>query len=279
VFDWHDLHGGSAMSTTLNLTASLLATGRKYQKLGRKQDALDVLNKLTEFRRLESEVARETQACLAEILLDQRRYQKARRHLTAALALQPNNAHYHHMMATALAEDDHGDEHRGMDHFRKSLQLAPNNPGCLSEFGLLALWVGHTEEGLGCLCRAVELAPYDPEIVSRLVEGLQQENRDDEARKVLQAARFRNPRDGRFRQLWQEFQFRQLRRQQQSQRWQSGPKSGALPGPTLLPFVRSETPAKTVGVNLKVVRQDEAAPPPPPHTSRPKGLRRQRHAQ
>jgi tetratricopeptide (TPR) repeat protein len=267
------------MSTTLKLAECLLAIGRKYQSLGRNRDALNIFNRLTSFRRVDPEVAKETQVCLAEVYLKRCRYKKARRHLTAALAHEPNNAHYHYLIATALAGDEQGDEQKALDHFRKSLQLEPDHPRRLSEFGYLALWLGQVEEGLGCLCRAVELAPNDPVIVHRLVDGLQQEERHEEARRVLQAARFRNPRDERFRKLWHDFQFQQLRREQTRERSRSEMESGENEGPTVLAFVRPQATNFRIGGQRKQIRQDAPSPPPPSHLCRPARRPNQRHVQ
>jgi tetratricopeptide (TPR) repeat protein len=269
------LHGGSAMSITLVLVDSLLAMGRNYQEVGRTQEALRVLDRLAGFRQLPAEVAEEAQARLAEILLDRRQFHKARRHLTAALVHQPDCARYHYLMAIALESDDRADRHRAADHYRASLRLDPDQPDCLGDFGLLALRLGQTEEGVRCLYRAVELAPDDPEAVSRLVEGLQEEGRPEEARRALHAALFRNPRDRRVRKLWEDFQFDQLRREQERDRRHAFDLGGEAEGPNLLPFIRL---APGTAPGPRRVPRDPPSPPSPPHASRPAGLPNRRHA-
>src|SRR6516165_3949935 len=197
--DSHDLHGGSAMSMTLNLADRLLSMGRHFRELGRNQDALRILGRLAGFRDLAPEVAEETQVHLAEIQLARQHFTRARRHLTAALVHQPQSARYHYLMATALAGDPRADHTRAADHYRQSLKLHPEQPACLAEYGLLALRLGQTDEGLASLLRAVELAPNDATVVGSLAQGLTEEGRREEARSILRAALFRNPRSIAFR--------------------------------------------------------------------------------
>ncbi len=130
------------MSRMLNLVDSLLAKGRHLQELGRDQDALSILGRLAGFRDLPPKIAEETRVRLAEMLLRRRQYLKARRHLSAALGHQPNQARYHFLMATAWDADQKGDPHKAADHYRRSLELDPHQPHCLGEFGLLALRQG-----------------------------------------------------------------------------------------------------------------------------------------
>jgi len=262
------------MSMTLNLADRLLALGRRYRRLGRTQDALKVFERLAAFRSLEPAVAEETQVQLAEIYLKRCRYPKARRHLAAALVHQPKNAFYHYLMARALEADEKADRQRAAEHFRKSLSLEPNQADCLSQFGLLAIRIGQTEEGLRCLRRAMKLESHDPEIVSRLAEGLQEEGLHDEARRVLQTALFNNARDSRFRQLWNDYQFRELHREQEQKR--NRPDSISAEGGSVLPFVRTLTGRMPNSSNRKILRRDPPSRPTPPHTAR-SGRRTNQH--
>src|SRR5262249_4974 len=145
------------------------------------------------------------------------------------------------------------------EHYRKSLQLDPRQPRCLGEFGLLALRLGQTEEGLTCLRRAVELAPDDADAVGRLVKGLEHLDGPDEARAILRAALFRNPRDSRFRKLWNDFRFQQLREAQETERHRKALVDSAGDGPVLLPFVRPEPGTEQVQPGGKRVRRDAAS--------------------
>jgi tetratricopeptide (TPR) repeat protein len=255
------------MSRTLKLVDRLLAVGRNYQELGRHHDAYQILKRLAGFGELPGAVAEETQVRLAEIWLHRRKYRRARRHLTAALVHRPDCARYHYLMAGALAADERIDRQRAAEHYRKSLDLDPKQPQWLCEFGLFALQIGQVEAGLHCLRRAVELAPHDPEAVDKLVRGLEEAGCPDEARNVLRATLFRNPRDGRFRRLWNDFQFQQLCETQQRSPHDVLEEGEAASGPVLLPFVRPAPDGAPIRGRL--VRRDPGASPQPPHSTRP----------
>ncbi len=173
------------MSMTLNLVDRLLAAGRNLHKLGREQDALHIFSRLSGFRQLPAEVAEETQVRLAEISLHRERYKRARRHLTAVLRYQPDNPRYHCMMAHALEDDERCDPEHAALHYRRSLQIDPNNTDCLCDYGRLALRLGHAKEGLKCLRKAVELSPNDPHAVECLAQELTQTGQMEEARTAL----------------------------------------------------------------------------------------------
>jgi Tfp pilus assembly protein PilF len=260
------------MSMTLNLVDRLLARGRNLQALGRTHDALRVFKRLAGFRELPADAAEETQARLAELHLHHHRFARARRHLTAALRSCPDSAHYHHLMATAAAADGRGDLERAAEHYRRSCDLEPDQPECLCEYGALALHLGRRDEGLASLRRAAELAPDDPDTLKPVAEGLCLANDADGARGLLRAALFRNPRDRRFRRLWEDFQFRQLRLEQERARL--GSRKMEEEGPAVLPFVRPEAAAP----GRRAVRHDGPSPVPPPHAGEPVRFPEQRHA-
>jgi tetratricopeptide (TPR) repeat protein len=263
------------MSMTLNLVDRLLARARHLRAVGRTADALSLFERLAGFRELPGPAAEETQAHLAELHLRGRRFHRARRHLTAALGHRPDSARYHYLMARAVNGGAAADPRRAAEHYRRSLELNPDQPRCLCAYGTLALELGRREEGLECLRRAAELAADDPEIVRQVAAGLRQAACADEALAVLRAARFRNPRDARFRKLWGDFQFQQLRREQDIARARA--EHAGDDGPVLLPFLRltaCEAPRAR-----KVVRHDAPAPLPPPHGAGSSRLPPQRHAQ
>ncbi len=263
------------MSRTLNLADRLLALGRTYQDLGRDHDALDILGRLARFRELPAQVAEETQRRLGEIQLRHGRFRRARRYLGSALVHRPDSARYHYLMALALDTPEKGEPDRALAHYRKSLELDPHQPECLSRLGLLLVHQGQTEEGLHTLCRALEIAPGDAAVTRRLSEALREVGSTEAARRVLLAALFRNPRDVRFRKLWSDFQYQQLWQEQQDCRARDGNPQADDDGPVLLPFARrSEDSIQAT----KQVRRDPAAPPAPPHFPRPARLPDHRHA-
>ncbi len=262
------------MTTTLNLVDHLLSLGRKYQEVGRFADAEGVLGKLAGFRELPAAAAEETQARLAELHLRRRRYGRARRCLSAALVHRPDSARYHLLMAQALQADDRGDLQRADEHYRRSLVLDPQQVKCRADAGLLAVRLGRAEEGLTRLRQAVDEAPGDVDALRKLVKGLRLADRGDEARAAIRAGLFRNPRNPRFRRLWQDFQFQALRRKQQSGRRMK--RSANVSEPVLLPFRRPEGPTTPLPETLRL---DGPATVAPPHAPRCSRRPEQRHVQ
>ncbi len=226
------------MTAILNLVDHLLADGQRKLAMGRIQEGVRVLTRLASLRNLPAPAAEEAQARLAEVHLRQRRYRRARRHLTAALLHNPDHAEHHYQLARACQADGRGDLLRAADHYRRALELQPDHVNALVQGGLLALKTGQTQQGLNDLHRALELAPDDANVLAKCARGLSRAGRTDEARALLRAALFRNPRQPAFRKLWNLFQFQQLRRQQEEARLS---REAALPekdGPRILPFVR-----------------------------------------
>jgi len=224
--------------TTYNLVELLLARGRRCQEQGRLREAAQLLCRLAAFRELPGKVAEEVQSRLAEVQLQRRKYQRARRHVNAALAHDSRNARYLHMMGAAFATGEGSDLQRSIDCYRKALEVEPDQVECLCECGLLEVREGHTEEGLARLRKAAGLAPENAGVLAKLAKGLRLAGRGAEARSELQAALFRNPRNPRFRKLWNEYQFKELRRRQEQERRGRSGTHAAADGPVLLPFVR-----------------------------------------
>lgn len=261
--------------TTLNLVDHLLSLGRKYQDLGRLADAEGVLNRLAGFRELPAEAAEEAQARLAELHLRRKKYGRARRCLAAALAHRPDSARYHLLMATALQADDRGDLGRADEHYRRSLELDPKQVKCQSDAGLLAVRLGRTDEGLARLREAAAQVPADVDAVRKLVKGLRLAGRGGEARAAIRAALFRNPRNPRFRRLWQDYQFKQLHQAQRAGRRKQTVVRGE---PVLLPFRRPEGAATKTPLP-ETLRLDGPAVVAPPHAPRVARRPDQRHVQ
>lgn len=252
------------MSIIVNLFDCVLAKARKSQEQGRTLDAQHLLSRMANFRELPAEVAEEVQVRLGEICLKRRKYNRARRHLTAALRHRPDEARYHHLMGLACLHGGQGDLKRADEHFRRSLELDATQVKCLVDAGLLAIRLGRAEQGVDWLREAAERAPQDPVVTGKLARGLRQTGQSDEARRVLRAALFRNPRDIRFRRLWQDFRFQQLRQEQERQRLDREELAEAAEGPVLLPFVRP-APQKLGEAGSPKTRQDAPAPVPGPH--------------
>jgi tetratricopeptide (TPR) repeat protein len=262
-----ELQGGSAMTATLNLFDHLLARGRGLRQSGRYRDEARLLSRLAGFRDLPGEVAEEAQARLAELHLRRRRYAQARRHLAAALGHRPDSARYHYLMAVAVRADDQGELERAAEHYRRSLELNPNQVRCRCDYGLLLLRLGRTDEGLAHLREAVALAPEEAEPLGKLVQGLCLAGRADEARSELLAARFRQPRSPGVLKLWHDFQLQELRRRREAERLGLG--EGEEDGPVLLPFMAPANEGPAGAREPTILRRDGAEPLGPPHLRLP----------
>jgi tetratricopeptide (TPR) repeat protein len=247
------------MNATLNFIDRLVTQGRKLQQLGMTNEAASLWSRLAALQSLPPAVADEVQATLAEIHLNGGKYPRARRHLAVVLTQHPEDAQTHYLFACAHAEDDRGDRQLALSHFRRAMNLAPGEPAYLAAFGLLAIEQGERDNGLTALRSALELAPDDPEIVAQVADGLRQQN-VEEARAVARAALFRNPRDGRFRKVWNDLQFSCLRAEQVSRR-RTQPLDEE---PILLPFIRPRSKTKSHRAG-RAVRRDRPSRPSRPH--------------
>jgi Tfp pilus assembly protein PilF len=212
---------------------------------------------------------------LAELLWQQRRFARARRYLAAALAHDPDNAQYHHLMACILEEDRRGDLARTLEHFRRALQLDTENAGYHVDAGVFALRRGHQGEGLDWLRRAAELAPEDVEVLGKVVRALVDAGQTDEARQIARTALFRNSQDRRFRQLWNDFRFQVLHRQQQRVHKRRAIEHAIAEGRICLSF---EQMTEETANGRRVVRQDQPSRTPPPHFLRLARLSGRKHA-
>jgi tetratricopeptide (TPR) repeat protein len=262
----------ATMSRTLNFIEHLLARGRRLHSLGQLQNAARTLKRLGSFEHLPSSAVEEVHAELAQLRLAQQHYGKARRHLAFLLTQHPDNAGYLYQMARTHDLDREANPATALEYYRRSLKVDSEQPRCLCDFGLLAVAVGDDEEeGISALKRAAELAPDDPEIVGKVVEGLCQAEVDNEAAKILRAALFRNSRDRRFHQLWSRYQFQRLQQDQQASRIRLSIAEEEMP--MILAFAR-----KASVLASKRVRRDKPSVPSAPHFPRPARLPRKKHA-
>src|SRR5262249_9452941 len=132
------------------------------------------------------------------------------------------------------------------------------NTRCRADYGLLAVRMGRTEEGLARLRQAAMQNPDDPGVVGKLAKGLRLAGQGEEARRELRAALFRNPRVPRFHQLWAEYQLDTRRRREAARAERAG---GEGEGPVLLPFVRVEPSAPAADAQATILRADGGRDP------------------
>jgi tetratricopeptide (TPR) repeat protein len=252
------------MSETLNLVQWLLVRGRRLQDCGRPQDALPVLRRLARTPGLPCAVAEEVHGRLADLWLGRDEFRKARRHLTAALVANPDNARLHFRLGDAFDRDPGANPRAALRHYREALHRDPDQPDCLVALGKLLARLDRAEEGVAALRRAAELRPDDPEAIGALAEALIEEplHDTDAALAVVRAARFRHPRDARFLALWHRFQFRRAAAGQRASR---NAETGEASAPAVLPFVRiaAVTEESHAALSGGIVRLDRGSRPAP----------------
>jgi Flp pilus assembly protein TadD len=268
----------TAMSKTLKIVDHLLARGKNQLAMGRHRDALATLEHVTRLPQVGRETLLESNLLQGEIHLQQNNHLEARRHFRVTLTYDYTNARFHYLMAQAHELDlEKGDPVEAGRHYRESLRIDNQQPECLSDFGMFALSQGDEEEGIQALRRAVDLSPDDPEIVGKLVEGLLQLYRNDEARLTLRAARFRNPRHPGFAKLWSDFEF-QLIREEQFASYELLHPGTTLDQPTILPFRPGPRKSAVKASGRKIIRRDGPSSPTPPHSPRRSRVQGKRHA-
>jgi tetratricopeptide (TPR) repeat protein len=259
------------MSRTLNLIELLLNSGRHLRDLGRTAEAIDILSRLADFRKMPADVIEEIQALLADLHLRQENYSKARRHLTAAMAFRPLKAEYHHQMALAIEEDEHADRKRAAMYFERAVELDADNAEYWLDYGSYLCRGGKIRAGVKALRKAFSLGIADPEVVGQVAEVLRSVDRFREAATKLRTALFRNRGNERFVRLWREHQFLTLSAQQR--RLRKAAPDGKK-GPVILPFTPAEQTGKYVELGEKTIRIDQAEPIGKPRSPLPLPFRR-----
>jgi predicted Zn-dependent protease len=244
------------MSKMLCLVDCLLTSARNLHRCGRHTAARELLSRLARFRNLPPAAAVEIHTLLAELARGEAR--AARRHLAAAIALQPDSAELHFSLAQATEADPAVRPERARTHYLRALELAPENAHYWIEYAVYLLTIGIEQRGLKALRRAYALAGDNADIVGRVAATLREEGLEDEARSKLIAALLAHPRDRRFRALWQEHQFQSLYTQQQEQR-QPAPTS-VRQGPAILPFRAAPTTGRFASLGKRTLRFDPPAP-------------------
>jgi tetratricopeptide (TPR) repeat protein len=258
------LQGGGIVNPTINLLDRLLSQGRRLNIMGRRVEARQRLDKLLAHTDAPAHQRVEAHQLLAEIHLDSQRYRKARRHLLAALGLQPECAETHYRLAMAIDLDPDGEPKRAAKHFRKALEHKPDEPRYWASYGHICLRLAKDKAAYGAFIAATDLAPNDVAVIDEITDGLCFLGKEEDARSVLTAARFRLGHDAELEQLWNRFRFLQLHRQQQAARRRKALAEGEA---VILPYVPSKETSGPKG-EPGILRHDRFSRPTP-HATRP----------
>jgi len=222
------------MGRTLNLLDTLLLKAQALHELGRSRDALPILRRLNGHPELPQSERLRIHELLGYVYLSLHEFRRARRHFSAAIKLQPDDASTHHGLALAIQNDPEVDARRASRHYRKALELASADPQLLVDAGAYAVQMGHDRKGLSLIRKAAALAPNNLTILRALIEALCDTDRHVEARRELSLARFRLNGTSGFQRLFADFEFQDARRRQR----QASHLYPASASPEVLPFLR-----------------------------------------
>lgn len=204
------------MSRTLTFVHDGWTVAKRFAEVGRRLEALGHLNRLLASPDLPVGIASEARRLAAEIELERERFSSARRHLRAALALEPGNAEVYLLIGRSFEEDPEGSDERALKWYRKALSLSPASPRCLAACGRTAIRCDRVKVGLKLL-REVDDSS-DMSVVRVVVDGFLEAGKTDEARRAITLARFCCNDQKELDQLEQRTRFEDARRGQRLRR-------------------------------------------------------------
>lgn len=251
------------MSPRLALVGCGMEVARLHARKGRKNDARKQALQLLRRSDLTVAEAADAHRVIGEIELDAEHFAKARKHLRAALSLEPEHARTWFLAGLANERDPHGDDHRAACCFRKASRFATENAAYRAAFGRAAIRCDRLKRGVRELMLCSEAALKDASLLEVVIEGLLEAGKTAEANRIVTQARFLCPGAGGIRRLQDRVRYETARRGQRraSSTQDAGPETDV--GARLLPFlrvVRSANGCKTPPAN---VRQDAASFPRP----------------
>ncbi len=133
------------------------------------------------------------------------------------------------------------------------MELQPDDARYWSGFGQACVRLGREKAAFGAFVAAADLAPLDVQIIDEITEGLCFLGREEDARSVLMAARFRLGHDAELEQLWNRFRFLQLHRTQQAARRRQALEEGEA---SVLAFVPATTSSDEPKGEPGILRRD-----------------------
>jgi hypothetical protein len=215
------------------------ASVRSLAAHGHRPDALARLSRLLARPDLPASVAAEAHRLAGQLLIDAERYPTARRHLSAAAALEPSRAETFHLWGLAHEEDPHGCDHRAALRFRAACRLEPNNARYRAAFGRAAVRCDRLKTGVRELVAAADAAPGDLAVLRVVIDGFLEAGRFDTARRVLTRARFLCPADRELVALVERVRYEMARHEQgRTTRRRQDADPARDGGRVVLPFVR-----------------------------------------
>jgi len=236
---------------------------RSMARSGRRTDALHQAERLIARPDLPEPVAADAHRLAAEVLIEDERYKKARRHLRAAAGLQSDHPRTHYLMGLALEQDPEGDDLRAALRFRRASQLEPGNPTYRAAFGRAAVRCDRVRTGIRELLGAAEMTNADVSVIRVVVEGLVEAGRVELARNVVNKARFLFPDSTELRALCDQLLFETARVQQHRGRRNKDVNCARDGDLLLLPFPRVDGTVAGKTPDAHPVRRDSRSTPRP----------------
>lgn len=253
------------MSAQIRFVDSLWSRCQTLLELGQVHQARPLLQRLLQLD-LPQSVRAEASMLLADLLRGLGDYSQARRHVSAALAGDPDDPALHHYLGYLHDEDEEGDGARALRHLRKALKLAPESSECHRALGESLLHQGQEDRGLAHLREAVEIEPDNLDSMRSYVTALVNTGQAEEAKQTLRLLQFRLGKGHPTVQtLWNHLAFASVqRRQERTER------------PATLPLLKAVSDATTAtrknASTPRILRFDGAHRPGP---RRPRPVREQ----
>jgi hypothetical protein len=177
------------MSKTLTLIDAGWDSIQSIAKRGQRIDALNRLTRLLARPDVPAAMAVEGRRLAGELALELGRYALARRHLKAAIKLEPSLAEAYYLAGRAWEEDPDGCDRRAAICFKKAAALDAKALH-RAAFGRAAARCGKVKFGTREMLAAAEQAPGDVAVVRVAVMGFLEVGKAAEARQVIAKARF-----------------------------------------------------------------------------------------
>ena len=170
-------------------------------------------------------------------------------------------------LAVTLDLDPDADPKRAAKYFRKALENKPDEARYWSGYGQICLRLGKEKGPIKHCCCRRPCTKTVTEILDEIADGLCFLGKDEDARSVLMASRFRLGHDAQLEMLWNRFRFLELHRKQQSSKRRQALEEGSA---VILPFVPSKETSGTPKGEPGILRND-CFSFPSPHANRLNG--------
>lgn len=183
------------MSDPLSFADHLLSRARLMLRIGRVVDAGRLLRRVLATAGDSTRLRADALRLLAGMEQDAGRFARARRYLAATIRLRRHADDLYVEYARAVLADPDADPLRAVKALRKAVGIDPHEPRSWAALGTAALRAGDDRLAARALRRAARLRPDRVDTLAEIADGFVALGQEDEARAVLNAARFRSPRD------------------------------------------------------------------------------------